>query len=90
MATGWWPAPLLRGQLAANQRQGNPYPSHAHKILTDYWCYYLILKLELLASILLAIKYKIYFSPFKQNIIGGCRSFLGILILIPGLVVGPW
>ena len=50
-----------------------------------YWCYCLILKLELLGSILLAIKYKIYFPPFKQNITGGCRNFLGILILIPRL-----
>lgn len=35
-----------------------------------YWCYSFILKLELLGSILLAIKYKIYFPPFKQNITG--------------------
>ena len=44
---------------------------HIYKYMyIKYWCYSFILKLELLGSILIAIKYKIYFPPFKQNITG--------------------
>ena len=40
---------------------------HIYKhMYVKYWCYRPILKLELIGSILLAIKYKIYFSPLSK------------------------
>lgn len=76
MPTYGCPALLLRGQLAGDHRQGNLYHSHVHKILTDYWYYSFTLKLELLGSILLAVKYKIYLSPLSKNITGAVGVFL--------------